>query len=370
MPRLVHWIASLVLAATLSLSAGARAENFSGLWWNSPAGSESGWGITFEHQGDTIFATWFTYDPDGQPWWLAATLRRVDFSLYEGDVFTTTGPAFSAVPFNPKEVKETTVGTMRLTFTGSQAGALAYTVNGISQTKPIVRQLFGGDPVCYRGVANYAHRTDSAYYVNTLVTKGIETGSLRSVQSDANTYFMAAWSSAPVMENPLLVGYATSDLPAGRYGIVTGAIPGFMTGDPIRVTGSPAEGFTLYNFRSLLSAYFAPSKASPSLPCTSATGAYDGYLGGTGGYLVTINRAGAGFIAANPKAPNAPMFSIGWQDTVGRVVGVAPPLPFSWGQATEAYTVNIVDTGSNSLAFALISPEQRVIDLLVFGQSN
>ena len=34
--------------------------NFGGLWWNSPAGSESGWGINFAHQGDQIFASWFT----------------------------------------------------------------------------------------------------------------------------------------------------------------------------------------------------------------------------------------------------------------------------------------------------------------------
>lgn len=35
----------------------------------APAGAESGWGVNFTHQGDTIFATWFTYD-DGTPLWL------------------------------------------------------------------------------------------------------------------------------------------------------------------------------------------------------------------------------------------------------------------------------------------------------------
>ena len=40
--------------------------NYQGLWWASPANSESGWGINFAHQGDTIFATWFTYDTAGQ----------------------------------------------------------------------------------------------------------------------------------------------------------------------------------------------------------------------------------------------------------------------------------------------------------------
>ncbi|TMG87516.1 MAG: hypothetical protein E6H78_01000, partial [Betaproteobacteria bacterium] len=42
--------------------------NYEGLWWKSPAESESGWGINFAHQGDTIFATWFTYDLTGKAW--------------------------------------------------------------------------------------------------------------------------------------------------------------------------------------------------------------------------------------------------------------------------------------------------------------
>ena len=44
---------------------GTPAANYQGLWWNSPAGSESGWGINITHQGDTLFVTWFTYDSGG-----------------------------------------------------------------------------------------------------------------------------------------------------------------------------------------------------------------------------------------------------------------------------------------------------------------
>jgi hypothetical protein len=46
------------------------APNYEGLWWNAPGGSESGWGINFAHQGDVIFATWFTYDVNGKAMWL------------------------------------------------------------------------------------------------------------------------------------------------------------------------------------------------------------------------------------------------------------------------------------------------------------
>jgi hypothetical protein len=50
--------------------------NHQGLWWKSPAGSESGWGINFAHQGDIIFATWFTYGADNKPQWFTVEVAR------------------------------------------------------------------------------------------------------------------------------------------------------------------------------------------------------------------------------------------------------------------------------------------------------
>ena len=32
--------------------ASGTAPSYAGLWWNSPAGSEAGWGISIAHQGD------------------------------------------------------------------------------------------------------------------------------------------------------------------------------------------------------------------------------------------------------------------------------------------------------------------------------
>ena len=54
------------------VSAPAVFGNFQGLWWASPAESESGWGINFTDQGTTIFATWFTVRPRRQ----ASVVRR------------------------------------------------------------------------------------------------------------------------------------------------------------------------------------------------------------------------------------------------------------------------------------------------------
>ena len=122
--------------------------NYQGLWWNA---SESGWGINFAHQGDVIFATWFTYDTAGKPWWLIAELHKTLAGAYKGDVSTVSGPAFGAPAFDSSKVKETVVGTMTVAFTSATQGSLDYTVNGVTRTKPIAKQLFGADPTCVWG---------------------------------------------------------------------------------------------------------------------------------------------------------------------------------------------------------------------------
>src|ERR1700682_1917175 len=65
-----------------------------GLWWNAPANSESGWGISFAQQGDVIFATWFTYDLTGKGWWLSMTANKTGTNpdIYTGQLFETRGP--------------------------------------------------------------------------------------------------------------------------------------------------------------------------------------------------------------------------------------------------------------------------------------
>jgi hypothetical protein len=120
----------------------AAATNYQGLWWYSPAAAESGWGVNFTQQGDTIFATWFTYDADGTPMWLSATAPKSATRTYGGTLYRSTGPAFSAVPFLPGSVVLTPVGTLTLTFADGNTATFAYTVNGVSQVKSITRQVF------------------------------------------------------------------------------------------------------------------------------------------------------------------------------------------------------------------------------------
>ena len=122
--------------------------NYGGLWWNAPAGSESGWGINVAHQADTIFMTWFTYDSTGNNWWLSMTAEKSSAGTYTGTIYQTSGPAYFADPFDSSKVVRKPVGEGTLSFTDVDTGTFGYTVNGIKQTKPIVRQAFGPVPTC------------------------------------------------------------------------------------------------------------------------------------------------------------------------------------------------------------------------------
>ena len=143
--------------------------SYQGLWWNSPAGSESGWGVNITHQGNTLFATWFTYDADGSGMWLVmpsgelmATMGMMgsygygygemdDALSYSGTLYRTTGPSFDSASFDPASVGATAVGRATLRFMDENNGTFSYTVNGISGSKPIMRQVFAQMPECALG---------------------------------------------------------------------------------------------------------------------------------------------------------------------------------------------------------------------------
>ena len=132
---------------TCTAAAGPRAgeTNYQDLWWN-PA--ESGWGINFTHQGNSIFATLFTYAADGRDLWLVASnLARQPDGRYSGDLFRTRGPAFNASPWSP--ITLSTVGSMSVAFADGERATLSYTFEGTSVTKQITRQVFATTvPVC------------------------------------------------------------------------------------------------------------------------------------------------------------------------------------------------------------------------------
>ena len=119
----------------------ANAGNYTDLWWVA-AGAESGWGINLAHQGDTIFATWFTYDAFGAPRWLVAVAPRIAGNVYSGTLLRTTGPPMSAPAFDASTVTRVPAGTATFTFSNGNAATLTATVDGATITKALTRELF------------------------------------------------------------------------------------------------------------------------------------------------------------------------------------------------------------------------------------
>jgi hypothetical protein len=119
------------------------APNFQDLWWRSPAGSESGWGLNIAHQGDTVFATWFTYGANGNGvWFVLPAAAKTGTRTYSGELYRTTGPAFSASPWNGSQVDVRSVGSASLAFADADNGTFTYTVEGRTFSKAITRQVY------------------------------------------------------------------------------------------------------------------------------------------------------------------------------------------------------------------------------------
>jgi hypothetical protein len=189
--------------------------NYEGLWWAAPPGSESGWGINLAHQGETIFATWFTYDLTGKGWWLSMTAPEVAAGIYSGALFATTGPAFNAMPFNPSQVKLTQVGSGTLTFSDGDNGTFAYTVNGVSQRKSITHQVFGPLPVCATATASLTAATN---YQDQwwAAPAGSESGWGVNLAQEGNTIF-ATWFTYDLDGTPMWLSATATNMTPGVY---------------------------------------------------------------------------------------------------------------------------------------------------------
>src|SRR5262249_48607683 len=93
--------------------------NYQGFWVSR---AESGWALYLTHQGNVIFAVWFTYDANGNPYWVSATLVSTGAGTYSGVLEATTGSPFNSSAFDSSRVTYKTVGTATVTFADGNSG--------------------------------------------------------------------------------------------------------------------------------------------------------------------------------------------------------------------------------------------------------
>jgi YVTN family beta-propeller protein len=119
------------------------AVDYTDLWWNP---NESGWGLGITQQSDVMFLAWFVYEDTGRPIWYVASncAVKANGNGCSGALYRTSGPPgpISQHTFDPSRVGITVVGTIDATFTDSNNGILTYSVDNVSGSKAITRQLF------------------------------------------------------------------------------------------------------------------------------------------------------------------------------------------------------------------------------------
>jgi hypothetical protein len=222
--------------------------NYQGLWWAAPAGSESGWGLNLAHQGNTIFATWFTYGANRQALWLSMTAQRTLDGRYVGTLVQTTGPPFDAGVFRPERVRTFAVGTGSLAFDAGGNGTFAFAVNGVTRTRPIVRLAFGLLPACTFALENdirVAYNYQDQWWA---APSGSEPGWGLSLAHQGDTIF-ATWFTYDVDGSPLWLSVTAPKTAAGTYAgtLYRTSGPPFdaVVFDPSRVTAVAVGTATL-----------------------------------------------------------------------------------------------------------------------------
>jgi len=114
------------------------AGDYTDIWWGGA--SQSGWGMAMAQQFGVTFIAWYAYDAHGKPTWLVATCA-MNGSSCSGTLYRTTGPPFGPT-FNAALVQATSAGTVVVSFIDANNAVISYTVDGVSATKVVTRQVF------------------------------------------------------------------------------------------------------------------------------------------------------------------------------------------------------------------------------------
>jgi hypothetical protein len=136
--------AAWIDAVSLPLLRTAPAYDYSDMWW--AGGSENGWGVSIQQHGNGVQVNaLYVYDNAGVPRWyvMSGGNWSNDFSTFTGPLYQPTGAPLNR--FNTNQiVVGASVGTLTVDFSSSDTATLKYTINGISGSKQISRQRFGG----------------------------------------------------------------------------------------------------------------------------------------------------------------------------------------------------------------------------------
>ena len=122
--------------------------NYTDHWWGGA--NASGWGIQISHQGNQVFAGWYSYSPSGKATWL--TLQGAQDSTnakrFTGTIFqVSVGSPFPQISGPLLASSNVPTGTFEFNFTDGAKGAFTYSLPQlgiVNRTLPIERFAIAG----------------------------------------------------------------------------------------------------------------------------------------------------------------------------------------------------------------------------------
>ena len=118
--------------------------DYTDMWWTG--GTENGWGMSISQHGPIQFNVIFAYDNAGKSLWYVMPGGSFNAA---GTVFTGALYLPSSAPFSAYDKSlfavGASVGSATITYTSSSTATLVFTINGITATKSIQRQIFAAE---------------------------------------------------------------------------------------------------------------------------------------------------------------------------------------------------------------------------------
>ena len=115
--------------------------SYGDLWWGGD--SQNGWGVAINQQYRTLFCVWYTYDSNGAPvWFVVPGGQWTNATTFTGAAYRTRGSPWLGRPYDPSALMPTPAGSVTLSFTDLSHAVMTYTIDGLTQSKPIARQPF------------------------------------------------------------------------------------------------------------------------------------------------------------------------------------------------------------------------------------
>jgi len=111
------------------------------LWWGGEA--QNGWGVAINQQYRTLFAVWYTYDVNGKTvWYVIPSGAWTSANAYTGVAYRVTGAPWIGAAYDASALNAQAAGSVTFSFADLNHAVMTYTLDGVTQSKPITRQPF------------------------------------------------------------------------------------------------------------------------------------------------------------------------------------------------------------------------------------